>query len=617
MNRWTSKFSFLGRGAWAIGIAAVSGGLIAYLLVPVLPSPNDQPHNAVEVRMLGQTLPLDDRGMQVAANRVRRYVASALHLQLPNGKSKELSLGKLGVQIDKLHLTSLVREARDPNSLLRRSFARGNHAGSLSLPVPVVLDPTEALQELMRLKDEVDRVPTDARMDLEKRELVPEVPGQLLDVDRTFLAIEQAVLSGDSKAQAAVLELRPRRIASQLTNVKFSHVLGSFETRYDRSEKGRDRTYNLRLAASKLDGHVLLPGETFDFNEVVGPRDETNGYRIATVIAEGELVDGIGGGTCQISGTLHGAVFFSGLEILERVPHTRPSSYIKMGLDATVVYPTINFRFKNDFDFPVVLHQTVKDGVVRAEVLGPERNRTVTLIRRITEAIPYEQLEREDDRLPRGVRVLSQRGVAGFTVTRYRIIREQQHAVRERWQDRYPPTPQIIRVGTGDMPKDSVDVTDDPHPEYLADELLVLTQSSAPDAAENAVLDGNASLNTSTEPSNGDEAEVGERPPSDPTDAQTKGGGKVASPSTRTTPRGPAVFESRQAGWTGVAGWTKEQKMPQWEPDRAKDAVRGGPKSSERNALLNKTETKSKDKSGKDKSGKDRSGKKPGRSNQE
>ena len=94
-----------------------------------------------------------------------------------------------------------------------------------------------------------------------------------------------------------------------------------------------------------------MPGEIFDFNEVVGPRDEANGYKVAPVIAEGELVDGIGGGTCQISGTLHGAAFFAGLEIVERYPHTRPSSYIKMGLDATVVYPTINFRMKNRFRF--------------------------------------------------------------------------------------------------------------------------------------------------------------------------------------------------------------------------------------------------------------------------
>src|SRR5690606_34979704 len=162
--------------------------------------------------------------------------------------------------------------------------------------------------------------------------------------------------------------------------------------------------------------------------------------------------------------------FFAGLDIVERYAHTRPSSYIKLGLDATVVFPTITFRFKNPFDFPVVLHQTVKDGVVRAEILGPDTGHTVTLIRRILQALPYEQVERPDDRLEQGKRVLAQRGVPGFKMRMYRIVREGAHARREKRDVIYPPTQQVVLVGTGETsspkaPKDS------PQPEYTADEL--------------------------------------------------------------------------------------------------------------------------------------------------
>src|SRR5512145_2305717 len=196
MNRWTSKFRFLGRGAWAIAIAGLAGGCIAYILVPVLPTPDNRGESKIEVRLLGQPLPLDDQGMHAAAERVRRYAATNIHLAIPDGKTTELSLGRLGAQIDKLHLTSLVRDSRDPTSLLRRTHAKRVDHSRLELPIPIVLDPNEALRELMRVKDEVDRVPTDARMDLEKRELMPEVTGRLLDIDRTFLAIEQAVSRG-------------------------------------------------------------------------------------------------------------------------------------------------------------------------------------------------------------------------------------------------------------------------------------------------------------------------------------------------------------------------------------------------------------------------------------
>ncbi len=506
------------RAAQALGVATLAGIAIGLIIAPGFPGGPDTDTKPPEVRLLGQPVNLDDNATHSALDRVRRFVAAPLELVLPDGRVRSLPLGKIGVQIDKVRMASLIREAKDRTSPLRRGHKPEDNRAHLTLPVPLVLEPGDGLGTLLRLKDEVDRLPSDARLDLEHRKLVPEVEGLLLDVDATWVSIEQGLSQGERRIPVVVERVRPKRLAKELSNVEFGTVLGSFETRYDRSERAKERTFNLRLAASKLDGHVLLPGETFEFNEVVGPRDEANGYKVATVIAEGELVDGIGGGTCQISGTLHGAVFFAGLSIVTRVPHTRPSSYIKMGLDATVVYPTLDFRFKNPFDYPVVLHETVKEGVVRAEILGPARPHTVTLIRRITEAQPYEEVERPDDRLPRGVRVLGQRGVAGFSVTRYRIVRDGPHATRERWLDRYPPTQQIIRVGTGDMAKDSVKVEDDPHTEYLADELLVMTYG-LDDAADEPGARG--------QPDN--------------------------------------LKEWREPGKTGQAGWTKAAGMPWWE----------------------------------------------------
>jgi hypothetical protein len=167
----------------------------------------------------------------------------------------------------------------------------------------------------------------------------------------------------------------------------------------------------------------------------------------------------------------------------------------------------------------------VKNGIVRAEILGPKRTRTVTLIRRIDAAIPFEEVERPDKDLPNGVRVLGQRGVPGFKLRRYRIIREGEHAVRERWDDTYPPTSQIVRVGSGDMSKDSVKAQDDQHPEYVADELLVTTQGPKLDAAD-ADEDGKKDDDTSD--------------------------------------RGGVTRESREPGKYGTAGWTEEAGMPYW-----------------------------------------------------
>jgi vancomycin resistance protein YoaR len=512
-----SQLTKLAQRRSALGIAiAVAGGLGAgLLLLPRAPGPGGADEPLPELQFLGQRLNADDTAGKQALERARRYVAGKLTLELPDGSKRELYLGELGAEIDKVRLANLVKQAKDRTSMLVRGFRAAGQLGPLGLPVPVRLNPERATAALMRLKDETDRLPADARMDLDARKLIPEVMGRLLDVDASLAAVDAALAQGRRSVKLVYLERRPRRLASELGNVQLDAVLGFFETSYDRSERMQARSYNLRQAASKLDGTVLLPGEVFDFNDVVGPRDEANGYKVATVIAEGELVDGIGGGTCQISGTLHGAAFFAGLTIVERYPHTRPSSYIKMGLDATVVYPTINFRVKNPFSFPVVLHETVKNGVVRAEILGPKRTHTVTLIRRIDTAIPYDEVERPDKTLPSGMRRLGQRGVAGFKLRRYRIVREGAHAVRERWDDTYPPTSQIVRVGIGDMPKDSVRAEDDKHPEYLADELLVVTQGES------------------------DDGEAGER--------------------------GSVMRESREAGRFGEKGWTEEAGMPFWE----------------------------------------------------
>lgn len=458
----------------------LAGSALGLLVVPRAPSPEATPDPAPPVSFLGQKLELGDEALKIANQRAEDLSGRLFSVVLPRLGPVTLPLSRWGLETDLERLKLLVRDADDASSPMRKLWKAKEEQKSddqkspeRSLPAPLVLNPEIALPELIRLKDRFDRRPENARLDIEAKTIHPEIIGEWVDIDATLIAIEQAVRQGKFRVDAVVRSKAPERTKKRLEGLQFDHVLGHFETRYSRSRKAADRTFNLALAAQKLDGTVLLPGEEFDFNEIVGARDEANGYKVATVIADGELVDGIGGGTCQISGTLHGAAFFAGLEILERYPHTRPSSYIKMGMDATVVYPTINFRFRNPFDFPIAIHQTVKDGAVRAEILGPEHDQVVTLIRRVDDAIPYEQLERKDSRLPRGTRILAQRGIPGFRLHRYRTIRDGSHTLREKWRDVYPPTAQVIRIGTGEasLPKKHSVGT----PEYKADELLILT----------------------------------------------------------------------------------------------------------------------------------------------
>lgn len=498
-----------------VGILLGAGLIVGLLVLPPSPQTPDLKAPPPETLFLGEKLDLanpqvSEKALEIA----RKYVAGEISFKMPGGSSRQVLLAVLGAEIDKVRLGQLLLQARDPTSAMRRGHQGKN--GRLELPSPVVVNAPRALSTLLKIKEELDRQPSDARLDLASRKLIPEQPGFRVDVYATLARLDDAFQKGMHEIEAAAEIVAPAISSAGMGNVTFDEVLGYFETRYSTVGKYEARTYNLRLAASRLDGYILLPGAVFDFNKVVGPRNEANGYKVAPVIAQGELVDGIGGGTCQITGTLHGAVFFSGLDVVQRTAHTRPSGYIKMGLDAAVAYPTINFKFRNNNPFPVVLHEIVKDGVVRAEILGPKRTHTVTFVRKIDSVIPYPEVEKPDSKLPEGKKVLSQRGVPGFKLHRYRISREGAFAIREQWNDTYPPTSQIIRVGTGSgLPKDSPLPADDAHPEYTADEFLTVSQGP-----------GVSSRN------------------------------------------GKDMVEGREAGRTGQAGWIEKAGMKVWNPER-------------------------------------------------
>ena len=124
----------------------------------------------------------------------------------------------------------------------------------------------------------------------------------------------------------------------------FPDLLASFSTKYVNNP---DRTTNLRLAAGKIDGTVVLPGEIFSYNKVVGKRTIAAGYKNAAIYQDGQVTDGLGGGICQISTTLYNAAIEAGMLIEERRNHMFVPSYAGAGKDATVVWGSTDFKFEN------------------------------------------------------------------------------------------------------------------------------------------------------------------------------------------------------------------------------------------------------------------------------
>ena len=161
---------------------------------------------------------------------------------------------------------------------------------------------------------------------------------------------------------------KPNVTTNMIGTEAFPDLLSSFSTKY--SARDTNRTTNLKLASNKINGTVIMPGEIFSYNKVVGARTIAAGYKEAPIYLSGQVVDGLGGGICQITSTLYNAVIYANLEIVERSNHQFVPSYVTASRDATVVYGALDFKFKNNRDYPIKLVCSVSGGVASFQIFG-------------------------------------------------------------------------------------------------------------------------------------------------------------------------------------------------------------------------------------------------------
>jgi vancomycin resistance protein YoaR len=319
--------------------------------------------------------------------------------------------------------------------------------------IPVKLDRDKAIKALLGLKAKFDKSPIDAYLDLEAREIHADTAGVGIDVWGSLPRILTAARSGAPSVELASVPVPASVTKATLGIDDISHVMGHYVTKF--SVGDRDRNFNLKLAASKINGTVLQPHVEWSFNGQVGERSEKEGYKIAHVITAGEMVDGLAGGTCQISTTLFGASFFAGLDIVKTLNHSRPSAYTPLGFDATVVWPDTDLVLRNPYDFPVAIHYRVANGEAVVEILGKARPWTkIEFARQVLEETPYPTEERLDDEMPEGQTMLDQAGFNGYKVKRFRRFYKGKKMVHEdKWTLNYKPVTEYVRRGTSTDPK--------------------------------------------------------------------------------------------------------------------------------------------------------------------
>lgn len=186
------------------------------------------------------------------------------------------------------------------------------------------------------------------------------------------ISVDEAktLISSESKEEYTIplKTIYPSVTTNMIGTEAFPDQLSSFSTKY--STRDTDRTTNLRLAANKVNGTVLMPGETFSYNKIVGARTIAAGYKEAPIYVSGKVVDGLGGGICQISSTIYNAVIYANLDIVQRSNHQFIPSYVTASRDATVVYGSIDFQFKNNRNYPIKIICSVSGGVASCQIFG-------------------------------------------------------------------------------------------------------------------------------------------------------------------------------------------------------------------------------------------------------
>ena len=364
---------------------------------------------------------------------------------------RRVHLGDLGVELD-IGATHRAVLARASGSILDRARMLADaRDGAIDVPPTFRLDRARAATFLATFASDVRREPINARLDLDKHLRIDDVPGAELDVGATIDALATLPHEDGEVLSLAVRAIRPAVTRDDVARVDVAKVLAANETTFVLWGTGAGRAVNITTAAKRLDGLLLGPGESFSFNDVVGPRTLEAGFAQAPEIVGDELEMGVGGGTCQVASTLHGAALFGALEIVERHPHGRPSAYTRMGLDATVAYGKVDLRIRNPFDFPVLVHAFLpKPTAVRVEILGADPQAKVEYRFGVNRSDDFFRRLTLKSFLPPGKVVQHQKGIRGFAVVSMATTTfADGRSVERSWFSEYRPVPEVFWVGPG------------------------------------------------------------------------------------------------------------------------------------------------------------------------
>ena len=316
----------------------------------------------------------------------------------------------------------------------------------------IITIPVETVQpddiDLEKIRNEIYKEPKDAYVSKNPTTVHTHVNGVDFNIS---LKEAQKLIQEDKKEYTIPLKITvPSKTIKDLGEEAFPDLLSTYTTRYDGSNKNRSN--NLSVAASKINGTILMPGEIFSYNKVVGERTIEAGYKSAGAYSGGKVVQDVGGGICQISSTIYNTALYANLEIVDRSNHQFLTSYVSSSRDATVSWGYLDFKFKNNRTYPIKIVASAKNGIAKVSFYGIKEKTEyeVVIQSKVLSYIPYTVKYIEDNTLAQGREIVEQSGYNGCKSEAYRILKLNGKIVSKTLlsRDTYDPMQRIIRKGT-------------------------------------------------------------------------------------------------------------------------------------------------------------------------
>ena len=374
---------------------------------------------------------------QIAQN-INNSIADAVvqpsyYLEKDNSKLI-VTAGKQGVKVDEKQLVEDIYKVLDENT-----------EDEQKIEIPVVKATPEKI-DIEKVHEEVYKEVQDAYYTKDPFTIHPEEDGIDFDVETA-----KTILSEEKEEYEIPLKItKPSKTVKQIGTEAFPDLLATCTTSYKAGNV--DRTTNLKLAANKINGVVLLPNEEFSYNKVVGERTISAGYKMAATYASGKVVDGLGGGICQISSTLYDAVVYANLNVTTRRNHQFVTSYLPAGKDATVLWGSQDFKFVNSRKYPVRIVATVEGGNATIQVWGIKEDveYDISIETKKVATIAYTTQYVQDASLPAGQQKIVQAGNNGRKVEAYKVMKLNGKVVSTTLlsRDTYNAMQRIVHVGT-------------------------------------------------------------------------------------------------------------------------------------------------------------------------